>query len=120
MKLFAICILTIGIAALPAAGGAADAKPPAKELKLQTKLDSMHEAGVGPVIYPHAFHEKLYKCADCHPNLFKEKVGASGISMKANMDGNFCGSPKCHDSETAFPLYYCSRCHTEITAGKKK
>jgi len=83
-------------------------------LSLDSKVESMKEAGVGPVNYPHAKHEKLYKCEDCHPAIFKEKRGASGITMKGNMDGAFCGSPNCHNSPKAFPLFMCQNCHTNV------
>ncbi len=81
---------------------------------------SRSKAGVGPVIYPHARHEKRYKCADCHPKIFKDKKGENPITMKANMDQKFCGSPNCHNSQKAFPLYECAKCHTNVKAATKK
>jgi len=96
---------------LPAAAYAASAP---SEITLDSKVDSMKQAGVGPVKYPHAAHEKLYKCDDCHPKLFKDRHGANDLSMKANMEGRFCGSPGCHNSENAFPLFMCTNCHTEV------
>ncbi|MBI5560012.1 MAG: hypothetical protein HY883_01905 [Deltaproteobacteria bacterium] len=88
------------------------------DIRLDDKIESLKKAGVGPVIYPHAAHEKLYKCADCHPKIFKDKHGANDISMKRNMDGQFCGSPNCHNSPKAFPLYNCARCHTNVRAAR--
>ena len=87
-------------------------------ITLDDKRDSMLEAGVDSVKYPHAAHAKLYKCVDCHPRIFKDKRGANDITMKKNMDGQFCGSPNCHDSIKAFPLYKCLNCHTKIKAAK--
>ncbi len=89
------------------------------DLKLDDKIHSMKKAGVGPVIFPHARHEKLYGCDHCHPRIFKKKRGTSGITMKFNMDGKFCGSPNCHNSTKAFPLYQCTKCHTHVEGAAK-
>lgn len=85
---------------------------------LDDKKESMNEAGVDSVNYPHAAHAKIYKCAECHPSIFKDKRGANDITMGKNMEGQFCGSPNCHDSIKAFPLYQCSNCHSKIKAAK--
>ena len=96
--------------ALPIAALAVEAN-----IKLDDKLSSMKKQGhVGPVIYPHAKHEKLYKCGDCHPKIFSEKRAENNINMKANMDGKYCGSQNCHNSPKAFPLFECARCHTNV------
>ncbi|MBI5642768.1 MAG: hypothetical protein HY954_04770 [Deltaproteobacteria bacterium] len=87
-------------------------------MKLDSKVDSMHKAGVGPVVFPHDRHEKAFKCNACHPKIFKEKRGENNISMKFNMEGKFCGSPNCHNSPKTFPLFECAKCHTEIRAAK--
>ncbi|HBG47085.1 MAG TPA: hypothetical protein DDW94_08860 [Deltaproteobacteria bacterium] len=97
---------------VPAAAGAA----PIGDIRLDSKVKSMRKAGVGPVVYPHALHDKLYKCSECHPKIFKDKRGANNMSMKMNMDGKFCGSPNCHNSQRAFPLYDCIKCHTKVGA----
>ncbi|HEY4707065.1 MAG TPA: c(7)-type cytochrome triheme domain-containing protein [Thermodesulfobacteriota bacterium] len=102
------------IVAVPAAAGAASIG----DIRLDSKAESMKKAGVGPVIYPHALHEKLYKCNDCHPKIFKDKHGANNLTMKANMEGNFCGAANCHNSPKAFPLFNCVKCHTNV--GVKK
>ncbi len=88
------------------------------DMKLDSKLSSMKKAGVGPVIFPHTKHEKIYKCGDCHPKIFKEKRGANDISMKKNMNLQFCGSQNCHNSRKAFPLFQCAKCHTHVGAAK--
>ena len=84
------------------------------DMVFDDKLDSMREAGVGPVVFPHTRHEEIYKCEKCHPSIFKKKRGANDISMKENMEGRFCGTPSCHDSIGAFPLYMCANCHTDV------
>ena len=77
------------------------------------KAESLKKAGMGPVVFPHGGHEKIIKCNICHPKIFKEKRGANDITMKKNMEGQFCGSPSCHNS-TAFPLFLCKRCHQNV------
>lgn len=67
--------------------------------------------GIGPVLFPHGAHAKRAKCSVCHPKIFKQKRGASGINMKGNMEGKFCGTTNCHNSKKAFPLYECAKCH---------
>lgn len=87
---------------------------------LDSKLTSMVKAGVGPVVFPHAQHQAKFKCGICHPAIFKDKAKANDISMKKNMNGEFCGSPNCHNSPNAFPLFDCEKCHTKVkTSGKK-
>ncbi len=88
-------------------------------IKLDSKIESMKKAGVGPVIFPHAKHEQTNKCNDCHPKIFKDKLGANNISMKFNMEGKFCGSANCHNSPKAFPLYMCANCHTNVKGAAK-
>ncbi len=88
------------------------------DIRLESKIESMKKAGVGPVIFPHDRHEKANKCNDCHPKIFKDKRGANDISMKYNMEGKFCGSPNCHNSPKTFPLFQCASCHTGVGAAK--
>lgn len=89
---------------------------PIGNIKLDSKVQSMQKAGVGAVIYPHDKHEKIFKCNECHPKIFKEKHGENNISMKMNMEGKYCGSANCHNSPNAFPLFECHRCHTKAGA----
>lgn len=91
------------------------------DIVFSDKLDSMKEVGVGPVVFPHTIHAEAFECADCHPKIFKDEIGANNISMKQNMEGESCGSMNCHcgmldcyDSERTFPLYLCANCHTEV------
>lgn len=87
---------------------------------LDSKLSSMVKAGVGPVVFPHAQHQAKFKCGICHPAIFKDKAKANDISMKKNMNGEFCGSPNCHNSPKAFPLFQCASCHTKVATPVKK
>jgi len=75
------------------------------------KASKAKVAGIGAVDFTHGKHAKRVKCSACHPKLFKKKIGASGINMKGNMEGKFCGSTNCHNSKKAFPLYECNKCH---------
>lgn len=75
------------------------------------KASKAKVAGIGPVDFPHGKHEKIYKCDACHPKIFKKKRGANNINMQKNISGKFCGSPGCHNSPKAFPLYECNKCH---------
>lgn len=102
------------VLAVPALAGAAQYG----KMTLDSKIESMKKAGVGPVIYPHDKHEALFKCDDCHPKVFKDKRGMNDMSMKMNMEGKYCGSADCHNSPAAFPLFMCTNCHTNV--GVKK
>jgi len=75
------------------------------------KASKAKVSGIGAVVFTHGKHAKRVKCAICHPKIFKKKKGASGINMKGNMEGKFCGSMNCHNSQKAFPLYECNKCH---------
>jgi len=108
----ATLVLMLALPALAAGAGIQD-------LTLNSRIESMKKAGVGPVKFPHVLHSKSHKCTVCHPSIFKEKRGASGISMKGNMEGRFCGSPNCHNSNKAFPLYMCTKCHTNVKGAAK-
>ena len=88
-------------------------------IEFKQKVESMMKAGVGPVIYPHKLHEEIYECSDCHPRLFKEKIGANDMNMQKSIDGQHCGSSGCHNSAEAFPLYLCENCHSEVTGVPK-
>jgi len=90
------------------------------DIRIDNQVESKRKAGVGAVIFPHARHEKVYKCADCHPKIFKDKKGANPINMRENMDGKFCGSPNCHNSQKAFALFMCEKCHTGVKGAVKK
>lgn len=87
-------------------------------ITLDSKIESMQKAGVGPVKFPHARHQLKLKCGECHPKIFKDALKANDINMKKNMDGQACGSANCHNSDKTFPLYECAKCHTNVKTGK--
>ena len=61
------------------------------------------------VKFPHDRHNDWLGCAPCHPKIFKEKAGATGITMVAIWRGRYCA--RCHD-KVAFPTRNCYRCHS--------
>lgn len=71
--------------------------------------DGMKKAGVKPVLFPHWFHRIRFKCKVCHEEIFILEKGANEITMKAIMDGKFCGV--CHNGRIAWEPLYCDRCH---------
>ncbi len=112
-KIFLASVLMTGFATTPFTAAQTEAP---EWITFSSKLDSMKEAGVGSVVYPHKIHEALYQCDDCHPKIFVDKIGANDINMQKNIDGMYCGSSGCHNSAEAFPLYLCEKCHS----GKEK
>lgn len=108
-------VLLIAALIVPAASfGAMD------EIKMDGQAVSKKKAGVGVVTFPHARHKKTFKCAECHPKIFKDKLGANPINMKENMDGKFCGSPNCHTGQKTFALFMCEKCHVIVKGAVKK
>jgi len=83
------------------------------DIIFESKIINMKKAGVGPVLFPHGQHEKIYTCKGCHPKIFVEKKGANNVTMQQNIDGKYCGAAGCHNSAEAFPLYLCDACHTD-------
>lgn len=81
-------------------------------LILNAQKESLEMGGMAPVRFPHKRHEDAVgKCNACHDHIFKKKRNTSGITMKDNMEGRFCGI--CHTGEVAFPLFNCKKCHVE-------
>jgi len=104
----AICILSIIVMPALSFGG------PGNKMILDSQRASKAKVkGIGAVVFTHGSHAKRAKCSVCHPKIFKEKIGASGINMKGNMEGKFCGSMNCHNSKKAFALYECQKCHSK-------
>ena len=93
---------------LPGAGVCAQG-----DIVIKAHGESREKAGVGPVVFPHETHKKIYVCVDCHPKIFKPELGANQITMKLNMNKQFCGAPSCHNSPKAFPLFHCNKCHQQ-------
>ena len=81
------------------------------DIILNSKTESMKEAGVDSVLFPHWFHRIRFKCKVCHEDIFILKKGANDITMSAIMDGQFCG--KCHNGLVAWEPLYCDRCHSQ-------
>lgn len=119
LGLFAVTAVFI-VSGLVSVKAYAAQEPGPGKFVLDSKLSSMVKAGVGPVVFPHTQHQAKFKCGICHPAIFKDKAKANDISMKKNMNGEFCGSLNCHNSPNAFPLFQCASCHTKVkTTGKK-
>lgn len=66
--------------------------------------------GTGTVVFSGDTH-KGAKCAECHPNPFQMKKGATKITMADHVPGKMCG--KCHDGTKAFGMdsANCAKCH---------
>ena len=74
-------------------------------------LDRYTEKAKMPsVVFPHSFHNNLYKCEECHEEIFIMQKGANNITESKMIQGKYCG--KCHDGKDAFSLLYCDRCHS--------
>ncbi len=125
-----LLILLSPVAATSEGGGGDGESSGIGDIKLDSKIESMKKAGVGPVIFPHLKHENAYKCDDCHPKIFKAKRGANEFSMKLTMDGKSCAAPGCHSNpgfnapgavklpegtKLPFPLINCANCHSNVT-----
>jgi c(7)-type cytochrome triheme protein len=76
-------------------------------------LDSeilMNNTGSLPrVLFPHRQHTMWLDCGNCHDRIFKSKAGATPISMRKILEGQYCGV--CHGA-VSFPLTECNRCHS--------
>jgi c(7)-type cytochrome triheme protein len=76
-------------------------------------LDSaiiMNRGGSTPLVrFPHLEHTQWLDCENCHEKLFRSEGGATPISMKAILEGEYCGV--CHGA-VSFPLTECNRCHS--------
>lgn len=74
------------------------------------KADLAYSAkGAGAVKFSHNFHNKMFKCDDCHTKLFTMRKGGSKMNMDGMYKGQFCG--KCHDGKAASPVTDCGKCH---------
>jgi c(7)-type cytochrome triheme protein len=75
--------------------------------------------GVTTAVFSHKKHteREQLRCIECHPRVFKMKVGdsvvkGSNLTMKEMQKGSFCGN--CHDGEKAFDvtsIEHCQKCH---------
>ena len=84
-------------------------KEPQDIIIFKANKESRELADMLPAVFSHVAHNKKNKCKDCHPAIFAEKIGTANITMKKNMNGEYCG--KCHTGEKAFDLSNCGRCH---------
>jgi c(7)-type cytochrome triheme protein len=122
MRLVAITILIavsmafISTGTVAAAEDAAAKSDEVGDIQFNSKILSMKKAGVGEVTFPHSTHALFNSCDECHPDIFIDKIGSNDVSMQRNMDGEYCGT--CHDSVSAFPLYFCAKCHVDLTKNK--
>ena len=69
-------------------------------------------AMMADVLFPHDIHNFWLDCKNCHPSIFKPKIGANPMSMRDIWQGKFCG--RCHGS-VAFETKTetnCRRCHS--------
>jgi c(7)-type cytochrome triheme protein len=69
--------------------------------------------GASMVVFDGKMHaDKGFKCADCHPGVFKMKKDGDVITMKDIQEGKFCGT--CHNGTRAFnakDAVSCAKCH---------
>jgi c(7)-type cytochrome triheme protein len=96
-----------------------DAK--AKLRKLDTKLVREVKGSMGDVVFPHKTHVQWLACANCHPAIFANEIGATKMTMASILQGEQCGV--CHGT-VAFPISECRRCHSkdkpsQVTASGK-
>jgi len=94
---------------------------PRSELNGHKKVETldteilMNETGSTPkVLFPHKPHTEWLDCSNCHDRLFKAERGATPVTMKKILQGEYCGV--CHGA-VAFPLTECNRCHS-VREGK--
>ena len=70
----------------------------------------MNPKGSTPLVrFPHLVHTQWLDCENCHDKIFKSKIGATPVTMKAILEGEYCGV--CHGA-VSFPLTECNRCHS--------
>lgn len=69
------------------------------------------EGEVPPATFAHWFHRIRFRCATCHPGIFRMKAGANPITMDAMREGKFCS--RCHNGKIAWQAAFdtCVRCH---------
>jgi c(7)-type cytochrome triheme protein len=77
------------------------------------KIVVLEPKGAGKVVFDGKMHaDKGFKCADCHPGVFKMKKDGDAITMKDIREGKFCGT--CHNGTKAFnakDAVSCTKCH---------
>lgn len=65
----------------------------------------------GSVLFSHEVHTGMYKCSECHPDIFVPNHGKNkSATMEMMEKGEACGA--CHDGGTAFSVKEnCETCH---------
>ena len=112
---FLFVIIAMVVFSAPYSASAQDEDSPDNSFfVLKSKAENMKNAGLGPVLFPHLKHGEKMDCSACHEKIFIQERGANDISMKSNMEGNFCGA--CHDGRNprAFALFNCNKCHQKL------
>lgn len=71
-------------------------------------------AGMPMVRFPHRPHTEWLDCKNCHERIFVSKSGANQVTMRAILEGEYCG--QCHGA-VSFPLTQCKRCHSVPRSG---
>ncbi|MBI3585036.1 MAG: hypothetical protein HY096_13960 [Nitrospinae bacterium] len=99
-------IADIGISIFPVQ---AVEKKPQDIIIFNNQKASRGKADMPPARFSHSIHNKKLKCKDCHPSVFKEKKGANIVTMKKNINGEYCG--KCHNGQFVWDMSACRRCH---------
>lgn len=77
------------------------------DIEYEVKSDNIP---LSNVIFPHKEHTQWLSCSNCHPQIFKAKIGENSITMSEIIKGKFCG--KCHGT-VAFPILDCMGCHNQ-------
>lgn len=81
------------------------------DIILNSKADSMREAEVDDVVFPHWFHRIRYRCNVCHEQIFTLKAGSNQMTMAViSQDHKMCGV--CHNGSIAWEALECDRCHS--------
>lgn len=65
---------------------------------------------VKAVPFDHKSHSAEIRCANCHPEPFKDALGGNTVTMKEMNEGRLCAA--CHNS-VAFKMTDCNRCHAK-------
>jgi c(7)-type cytochrome triheme protein len=63
----------------------------------------------GRVTFSHNLHQGMFKCDECHFNIFTTGAQSRRYTMSEMEKGGSCGA--CHDGKTAFSVTNCSKCH---------
>jgi c(7)-type cytochrome triheme protein len=65
---------------------------------------------VGNVTFSHTLHTGMYRCGECHADIYLPENGNKTATMAGMERGESCGA--CHDGKIAFTVKEnCDRCH---------